>query len=105
MWVIFIVLVGSTVGLPFRLSGYGKLEDIEDITVTSDGQVLMVRPSIYNATGVMECTEIDGKPPELNCRLYRLRCNSIQLVNDSLSQFVQWVFLGRSLPLAQQDGV
>lgn len=50
----------------------GCTVEIEDIAVTPDGRILLVKESLNDITTVMECIEIKSAPPELNCRSYKL---------------------------------
>jgi hypothetical protein len=71
------LVISLSIALLIFLTGCNVVE-IEDIAVTPDGRILLVKESESpndlrnDITTVMECIEIKSDPPELNCRSYKL---------------------------------
>ncbi len=65
------LVISLSIAILIFLTGCTAIE-IEDIAVTPDGRVLLVKESLNDVTTVMECIEIKSDPPELNCRSYKL---------------------------------
>jgi PBP1b-binding outer membrane lipoprotein LpoB len=65
------LVISLSIALLIFLTGCSGV-NIEDVAVTPDGRILLVKESLNDLTTVMECIEIKSDPPELNCRSYKL---------------------------------
>ena len=65
------LVISLSIALLIFLTGCSGV-NIEDVAVTPDGRILLVKESLNDLTTVMECIEIKSAPPELNGRSYKL---------------------------------
>jgi uncharacterized lipoprotein YajG len=50
----------------------GCSNQIEYIATTPDGRVLIVQESYNDQTSLLECKDVKGNTPELQCRPYKI---------------------------------